>query len=970
MTRVRRSQPVRATAVVAALLSSLVEARAAVFPVGDAAGLVAAIVAANATPELDEIELTADVVLTAVDNVLNGPNGTPPITTPVLVRGHGFAIARAEGSPEFRLLQVRGAFFGTGALTLEAVVLRGGDVSTVDDDCFLALDACGGALLSHFGEVTIRQGSAFFNAGGNASLSEVLFQGNRAGREGGAIANAGGLIGDPATIVVTDGRFEANEAVNGGGAIQNQAELEVVESVFTLNRVTGVPPFGGGGGAVYNTTINGLATFATSRFTENEAPRGGALSNYNASDLTLENSDVTENRALGSFGDGGGIWSDNNTTLIVRNSRVVANETGPFGNGGGIYSGQNNALTLTSSTVDHNIATRDGGGLYMESLNATIASTITNSTIDFNTAAADGGGIYKDGGSPVTIVASSISDNTNTGFAGGGLYVSGGTSIPPVGVIVRDSTIARNTMLTGEGGGIANLNQGRLTIERTAIIDNTVTGVGGVSGIGGGVFSNQTSSSVTITNSTIAGNSAQSNGGATYNNNASQMIIAHATITDNTADLQGGGVFAVATTSVKSSLLSGNRANHPVNPQQDNCGGIGGLLSDLGGNLIDDAGGGVCPAGFVLSAAINLGLLTDNGGPTVTQALLGGSVAIDAGGACGLATDQRGVPRAGSCDSGAFEGNVVVPLVRFAIADSDASEDGGQHDVDVVLDNTAGTVAGASVTVFVAIVGSATSGVDYDLATSVPLTFTGGTWPVPGTSVVLPVSLLPLPDAGVEGFETVRLELRDAGLAGPVDLGAPAAHVVTLADACPPAPELTCRDGFAKGTLVVDEQKAGKEKLTAGIKRGPITTQADFGNPLVPDGTAVRLCLYDDQAQSVATLLVDRAAELCGTKGGCWKSIGKAPPIGKGFAYADKATAADGVKLVKLKAGKPGKTQLDLKAANKSDKGQTALPTGITAALATSAGGVTLQVHTSDAGCFTRTFTEVKKHEEDFFKAK
>jgi hypothetical protein len=57
----------------------------------------------------------------------------------------------------------------------------------------------------------------------------------------------------------------------------------------------------------------------------------------------------------------------------------------------------------------------------------------------------------------------------------------------------------------------------------------------------------------------------------------------------------------------------------------------------------------------------NLGLLADNGGPTLTHALFPGSPAIDAGdpalpgsgGTACAATDQRGAPR--NCDIGAYE---------------------------------------------------------------------------------------------------------------------------------------------------------------------------------------------------------------------------------------------------------------------------------------------------------------------------
>ena len=62
--------------------------------------------------------------------------------------------------------------------------------------------------------------------------------------------------------------------------------------------------------------------------------------------------------------------------------------------------------------------------------------------------------------------------------------------------------------------------------------------------------------------------------------------------------------------------------------------------------------------GQPLTADPLLGPLQANGGPTLTMAILGGSPAIDAGGAC-LPSDQRGLPRPDNgettCDIGAYE---------------------------------------------------------------------------------------------------------------------------------------------------------------------------------------------------------------------------------------------------------------------------------------------------------------------------
>jgi hypothetical protein len=68
--------------------------------------------------------------------------------------------------------------------------------------------------------------------------------------------------------------------------------------------------------------------------------------------------------------------------------------------------------------------------------------------------------------------------------------------------------------------------------------------------------------------------------------------------------------------------------------------------------------------------------LRDNGGPTLTMALLAGSPAIDAGVSAGLTTDQRGrlrpfdlpyqinLPGSDGSDIGAFE--LVPPLLSIA----------------------------------------------------------------------------------------------------------------------------------------------------------------------------------------------------------------------------------------------------------------------------------------------------------------
>ena len=90
----------------------------------------------------------------------------------------------------------------------------------------------------------------------------------------------------------------------------------------------------------------------------------------------------------------------------------------------------------------------------------------------------------------------------------------------------------------------------------------------------------------------------------------------------------------------------------------------GGFSSATGNNLIDDNAVGACRTISSAAESAGLGALADNGGPTLTHALLAGSNAIDTGasscpddGGADLMTDQRGAARPfnTTCDIGAYE---------------------------------------------------------------------------------------------------------------------------------------------------------------------------------------------------------------------------------------------------------------------------------------------------------------------------
>jgi hypothetical protein len=184
---------------------------------------------------------------------------------------------------------------------------------------------------------------------------------------------------------------------------------------------------------------------------------------------------------------------------------------------------------------------------------------------------------------------------------------------------------------------------------------------------------------------------------------------------------------------------------------------------------------------------------------------------------------------------------------------------------------------------------------------------------------------------------------------------------------CPTAPLASCRSGFASGLLKIDEKKGGSEKLIAKLLNGPQIAAGDLGTPAT-GSTAYALCIYDDAGALAGALTVDRASNLCGEKS-CWKRLGKAPPF-KGFRYLDKSASADGVLVIKLKAGGVGKSKIIVKGRNDSEKGMNSLPTGLAAGLRGSSGAVVQLVGSDAPACLSMALNQVVVDDGLRFKAK
>ena len=397
-----------------------------------------------------------------------------------------------------------------------------------------------------------------------------------------------------------------------------------------------------------------------------------------------------------------------------------------------------------------------------------------------------GGGILNDRGTLFLRECAVIGNRTLPAEfdAGGGIYSHGGN------VTIEASTIAGN--ISQNGGGICNL---RMTPGTSSLIirKSTISGNAANGGHGGGVYNEAYNSGstadLTLTNSTLSGNSATTvgffggAGGAIYNFGNSSGVV-HAslqdcTISDNNAPAAGiynRSFSANAFLSLRNTILkTGTIGSNFINAD--------GIITSLGHNLSSDdaaGGSGTGPGGYlngsgdIRSTDPLLGPLQNNGGPTFTRALLNGSPAINAAvNASETSVDQRGYLRIGTNDIGAFEFGGTAPAAPAVLGAVSRKVHGATaFDINLPLTgtpgvecrNTAGnhqaiitfanpvTVGGASVTAGTGTVGGYSVG-----GTVVTVNFTGLT-----NAQTLTVTLSNVSD----GINTGNVALRMSVLIG------------------------------------------------------------------------------------------------------------------------------------------------------------------------------------------------------------
>lgn len=370
------------------------------------------------------------------------------------------------------------------------------------------------------------------------------------------------------------------------------------------------------GGAIDNA---GVLSVTNCSLSNNQASTGGAVFNRPTAMVTIASSVVSNNRAPAALA--GAI--ENEGTMVISSTTLAGNFGGLVG-GAIINSG---TLTIDGCTFEMNQSAGPGGAIDNTMGVAGAPSlTISASTFSNNSAgmSSSGGSIYQDVGS-LSVTGSTFVGNS-AGSSGGAVFVIGTAGI-------SQSTFSGNS--AGSGGAI--FNGATLSLAASTLSANTAT-----SGMGAGIW-NDTTGTLTVTNSTLSGNLGE---GMRALGNATMQSC---TIAGNTAHgLVNPGLHSL---SLQNTIVSGNGSGNCL-----------GTMTSLGSNLESGDTCGLGGTGDLRSAEPFLGALADNGGPTKTQALPAGSPAIDAGSGC-PSTDQRGLPRpadgngdgAAACDIGAYE---------------------------------------------------------------------------------------------------------------------------------------------------------------------------------------------------------------------------------------------------------------------------------------------------------------------------
>lgn len=189
---------------------------------------------------------------------------------------------------------------------------------------------------------------------------------------------------------------------------------------------------------------------------------------------------------------GGGLLNSSGI-LAIHNSQLSGNSA----NTGGALANWGGSVSFTKSIVSANTALLNGGGISNQESGKV---TIQNGSVVSGNSAVGGGGLFNDW-SMITVIDSTVSGNSVTGYGGG--ILNWWNSV----VTITDSNISGNT--AGWGGGVYNMPRSSVKVNASIVSGNSASNVGGG-------FVNNSSGHISITGSAILANTSTGDGDAFY----------------------------------------------------------------------------------------------------------------------------------------------------------------------------------------------------------------------------------------------------------------------------------------------------------------------------------------------------------------------------------------------------------------------------------------------------------------------
>jgi hypothetical protein len=415
----------------------------------------------------------------------------------------------------------------------------------------------------------------------------------------GIAAPAGGVVGDGTPGSCTEAAF--NSALAGGGTVTFNCGGPKTILVLSEKNITQATTIDGGG---VITLTGGLTTrlfrvdaagslvikniTLDSAYSSNAS--GGAI--WSAGPLTLDNVQIQHSQTSIQYCGGALVAAGD---VAITNSTFQSNIAGLGGGAICVRSQPGTHVQISGSTFTANQAvdatTGYGGALYVE-----YGTAFVNDSVFLLNSAHLGGAVYAapnnatislEGSASSSPYASKMQLNANTASEDGGAIYNKGGAISIENTVITANRTPTQTLLAGYGGGI--YSEGVLTLTNSIVgenegrygggvfignsqsgaraeIDHTIF-LGNISGnLGGGLYTNILTTTVTLNNSVFNGNTARAGGGLARSN--ADLHVFNTSFTYNTATL-GGGLLLSAVPQptsgpyvrVQSVTISGNSAS-------------------------------------------------------------------------------------------------------------------------------------------------------------------------------------------------------------------------------------------------------------------------------------------------------------------------------------------------------------------------------------------------------------------------